>query len=289
MMPSTRRLALAFALAAALPLGAREARAQPAGWSAVYRITESAGAAQTWTWDIALGRDRAVVVVNGHQAAGVYVATVEPSGDELRLRYRAHHGTGVAAVAGDRPMLRLVRGPRGYVGARFEALAPNAARRERPAAVASAREVEASFSASGHDDQLALAAALGDCGPLDVREGGNRIVCASGLALQVGSVPAARVAVRPEAPTAVPLRCTDYLARSGFSSVNMVPGVTLCDVTTGPVTASSDVEAIARSYRGRCQRQSPRGGTHLTCEGRTFSFAGPRLALQRVAASAPGR
>lgn len=296
-MSSPTRLALLLCTlaTAALPLAPREASAQPApapaptAWATVYRITESSGASQRWTWDLVLGTDRAVVVVRGNQAAGVYVASVESSGNELRLRYRSHHGSGVAAVAGDRPMLRLVRGARGAVEARFEALSPNARRRALPAAVSTVRQVEASSGASGHDDLYAIAAAAGDCGPLDVREGGNRVVCASGITLQVGSVPSARLEVRFETPVAVPVRCTDYLARAGFSTVTLGPTVTLCDVTTGPVTAASTADSIARSYRGRCSRQALRGGEHLACEGRTFSFAGPRLALERVAASDASR
>ncbi|MBK8692988.1 MAG: hypothetical protein IPN17_12010 [Deltaproteobacteria bacterium] len=296
-MSSPTRLALLLCTlaTAALPLAPREASAQPApvsaptAWATVYRITESSGASQRWTWDLVLGTDRAVVVVRGPQAAGVYVASVESRGNELRLRYRSHHGSGVAAVAGDRPMLRLVRGARGAVEARFEALSPNARRRALPAAVSTVRQVEASSGASGHDDLYAIAAAAGDCGPLEVREGGNRVVCASGITLQVGSVPSARLEVRFEAPVAVPVRCTDYLARAGFSTVTLGPTVTLCDVTTGPVTAASTADSIARSYRGRCSRQALRGGEHLACEGRTFSFAGPRLALERVAASDASR
>ncbi len=296
-MSSPTRLALLLCTlaSAALPLAPLEAGAQPApapapsGWAGVYRITESSGASQRWTWDVVLGSDRAVVVVNGRQAAGVYVASVESSGSELRLRYRSHHGSGVAAVAGDRPMLRLVRGARGAVEARFEALSPNARRRALPAVVSTVRQVEVPSGSSGQDDLYAVAASAGDCGPLEVREGGNRVVCASGITLQVGSVPNARLQVRSEAPVAVPVRCTDYLARAGFSTVTMGPAVTLCDVTTGPVTAASTAESIARSYRGRCTRQALRGGEHLACEGRTFSFAGPRLALDRVAASGATR
>ncbi|MBL8604231.1 MAG: hypothetical protein JNK72_20050 [Myxococcales bacterium] len=256
--------------------GAQPRPAPPRG-PGVYRFDSAQGSVS-----LGLGRDRAVVAFHSAQGDEVYVANVVTAPEGLRLV-----GRGASArLAADAPLGLLVRRGAG-VELRVEADAVQGGRRAVTLAEVANRGFSAPLSAAGHDDQLVLASRLGDCGPLDVREGGNRVVCASGLVLQVGSVPTATLEVRASGTERPTTQCADYLGRAGFVSLDLAPGVTLCDATTGPLTARASIDAVARSFRGLCQREANRGGTHLVCGGRRFSFAGPQLALSRVSAETP--
>lgn len=144
-----------------------------------------------------------------------------------------------------------------------------------------------------------LAAALGMCGPEDIREGGTFIPCA-GLSL-VTSVGATGVEHRlsmrsgadaPPAPTAT---CDTWLDADGPVDVTgrrappAAPGVPgelevgtrrVCvsgrSIVFTAATRPADVTDVA------CTTEANRGGTHVRCGQTLFSFGGPDLALTRI-------
>lgn len=149
-------------------------------------------------------------------------------------------------------------------------------------------------------DPRALAAALGTCGPEQILEGGTRIPCA-GLAL-VTTIGAGglerRIQMRSgaDAPAAPKATCDTFLSSDGAVDATglrappadpkapielEVAGRTVCVTGRSMVlhagTKPADVADAA------CTTEANRGGTHVRCGGTVFSFAGPNLALERIA------
>lgn len=144
-------------------------------------------------------------------------------------------------------------------------------------------------------DPLALAAALGTCGPMSIQEGGNLIAC-SGLDIVSGAAggkapPSLRMHGRP-APAA---SCAVYASPQGWADAKASHPATkafsLEPARTGPICIAgfpAPIRAQTRLVeleRPGCKKEALRGGTHLTCGAVTFSFAGPDLALQSLSIS----
>ncbi|MCK6575161.1 hypothetical protein L6V77_29175 [Myxococcota bacterium] len=144
-----------------------------------------------------------------------------------------------------------------------------------------------------------LAAALGTCGPEDIREGGTFIPCA-GLSL-VTSVGASgvehRLAMRsgPDAPPAPTATCDTWLDADGPVDVTgrrappAAPGVPgELEIGTRRVCLSGRSVVFTAATRpadvtdAACTTEANRGGTHVRCGRTLFSFEGPHLALARI-------
>lgn len=238
---------------------------------------------------IALGTDRAIVTLRAPGADVVFVADALRAGRSITLLERARFGAAPTAMTapsnrtpgGRTALLELTLDATGRATARAVALAPTLGRDTLRASAVTAPTVPAGFSPSGAHDLLAVAAALGDCGPVDVLEGGNTVHCASGLGLQHGSVPTARLEARTgvAAPSAV---CADYVDREGFTARELSGATAVCETGVGAVTAARSLADVQRNYRGACRRIDNRGATLLDCRGVRWVFGGPTQVLSRV-------
>ncbi len=138
-------------------------------------------------------------------------------------------------------------------------------------------------------DVRILAAALGTCGPQQIYEGGNVILCEN-LRLISGAQGGAAPAYVAMAPSPKPTaRCQRYLDTENWfdgagghplsagTRLEITDKLNLCDQQVlSPSTKVEDIIAPG------CEKESLRGGTHVRCGKITYSFAGPHLALSAV-------
>lgn len=163
-------------------------------------------------------------------------------------------------------------------------------------------------------DAEAIAAALGACGPVDVREGGNTIDCFAGAAgLGFGldtatQTPWMRVSVDAGPLKEVP-KCGAYVTPdgrvvdgAGFMAVKAGKPVETFEVEIRPERALCvgdqvlDAKLMPARWnqmaRTTCKTQANRGGTIVTCDGGRLElrFAGPPATLSQVVVRRmPGR
>ncbi len=289
------------ALSVALLLSSLAAHAQPSvptappptrparpDWNARYEIAPASP--RNPAVSLALGTDRAVITLRAPGADMVFVADAVRAARTITLYERAHFGAVPANLGappstrtpGTRPaLLELTLDATGRATARAVRLSSLLGTATLRATAVTAPTVPAGFSTAGSTDLTAVAHALGDCGPVDVREGGNVAQCASGLALQHGSVPTARLEARTGA-TAPAVVCADYVDREGFTAREVTATTALCDTGAGPITAALAIPEVQRRYGGACRRTDNRGATLLDCRGVRFVYGGPTLTLARV-------
>lgn len=136
-----------------------------------------------------------------------------------------------------------------------------------------------------------LAAALGTCGPEQVLEGGNLIVC-DGVVLTSGlDGPRVRVQKSPAAEKP----CAVYFDADGATDAASAPAPSdapakievhdraICLIgQPAPVSAATRPEQVASPA---CTTETNRGGTHVRCGATAFHFAGPKRTLESITIS----
>lgn len=130
----------------------------------------------------------------------------------------------------------------------------------------------------------AIAAAATQCGPLDMRIGGNIIECAPGLVIgqHMGglAITVQPAATRSEAPV-----CAGYLEPGNpKSALELTPGVPYCLPSRVVTTATVEADVLGKLSYNTCRTERNIGATVVTCayQGTRFVFAGPTGALHRV-------
>lgn len=148
----------------------------------------------------------------------------------------------------------------------------------------------------GLDTPEAIAAWIGECGPLQVKTGASTISCADqvmvlqslgGLDVHVGPDVSPPASEGPICAGYVAPGQGAYLPKQGkVDHIDLEPGKTYCAGGRTLDTSIVEADVLGKLRFNTCKTERLRGGTHVTCpyQGVKLSFAGPKGALHRVAA-----